>query len=389
MQATRKPMVKATKRGVLFLLLLSGTIATSACSSFQRDKNIVHVGFDRGWARQTTDPDYLGHRHPAMITPIVTPDIVVAGNGIDGVVAFRRSSGHRIWKKDVHNGTEGLFLDGDNGLFFGGNDGRFYSIDVLTGNLTWNYPLNSESTAAPTVQGKFIFHMAMNGTLYALEKDSGRVLWVKSKPLKTPLSIRGTTQPVFSDGKVYVGHSDGIFSVYNAVDGSVIWEKQLSERNKFNDIDSRPVVTDMCVLVATYSESLNCLDKATGALRWTMTEGGSARPIFVNNNEIFYTTDLAVYIIDLPSGKIKKSHKVPEKIGIPTGAVPYKSWIIVGYSEGPVVLMDKESGEWVDTFYPGRGVSATPFVDKESGDIFVVSNQANVYKLNVKMGVIR
>ncbi|MCC6138904.1 MAG: PQQ-binding-like beta-propeller repeat protein [Bdellovibrionaceae bacterium] len=360
-----------------------------SCSSFKRDKNYVNIEFERGWSRDTVSTDYLGYRHPAMVTPVLSKDIIVTGNGTDAVAAFSRKSGHLLWKKNIKNGTEGIFFDNEGGVFFGGNDGRFYSVDIQTGKLDWNYPLNSESTVAPTVQGKFIFHMAMNGTLYALEKESGRVLWVKAKSLKSTLTVRGSAQPIFSDGKIYAGHSDGMFTAYNAADGAVLWEKQLSDKSKFNDIDARPLVAGDCILVATYSESLFCLDKQTGQTRWTLSDGGSARPIYVEGQDVYYTTDAAIMIVDLKSGKVRKSHKVKSDVGIPTGAVPYKSWVVVGFSEGPLVLMDKETGEWVDTFYPGRGVSATPALDGATGEVFLVSNQANIYKLNIKSGVVR
>lgn len=380
-----------TKMGntLVCISLMSLLFTALGCSSLRRTKNYDRVQFERAWARDTVSTAYMGYNHPAMVTPIVTKNIIVTGNGIDKVAAFSRKSGHQLWEKTVKQGTEGIYFDSQNGVFFGGNDGRFYSVELQTGRLDWNYPLNSESTAAPTVQGKFIFHMAMNGTLYALEKESGRVLWVKSKPLKSALTVRGTAQPIFSDGKIYAGHSDGMFTAYNAADGSVVWEKQLSDKNKFNDIDSRPVVTDNCILVASYSEALFCLDKTTGATKWMLSEGGSARPIFVEGQNVFYTTDTAIMIVDLNSGKVKKNHKVKSEVGIPTGAIPYKSWIVVGFSDGPLALVDKDSGEWVDTFYPGRGVSATPALDATKGEVYVVSNQANIYKLKIKSGAIQ
>jgi hypothetical protein len=44
--------------------------------------------------------------------------------------------------------------------------------------------------------------------------------------------------------------------------------------------------------------------------------------------------------------------------------------------------MDRDTGAWDDTFATGRGVSAAPTV-LENGEVYVVSNQANVYKLYV------
>lgn len=377
MRAVNRKMGKATF-GLLSLLLLIG------CSSLETSNKNQPVQFERQWSRGTVDDKYMGQRYQASVTPVLSPDIIVTGNGTDSVVAFSRESGHQVWKKNIRYGTEGLFFDQEKGVFFGANDGRFYNVDLATGVLGWNYPLNSESTAAPLIVGQYVYHMAMNGTLYAIEKESGRVLWVKAKSLKSNLSIRGTAQPVFADGKIYAGHADGMFTAYNAVDGAIVWEKQLSERSKFNDIDARPLVTEECILVATYSEALYCLDKTNGDTRWVLNEAGSSRPITAEGRHIFYATDEAVLVIDLGSGKILKTHKTKPGFGMPTGAVPYKSWLIVGFNDGPLVLMDKETGEWVDTFYPGRGVNATPALDEKKGEVYLVSNQANIYKLRIK-----
>lgn len=359
---------------IILLLLMAG------CSS----KPDIHrnIYFQRSWSRETVTPKYLGYRPPAMISPVLLGDSVISGNGVDGISAFNRKSGKVLWKLPIRNGAEGVFADSKSGVFLGGNNGKFYYLNPETGAVQWSYSLNSESTSAPLVQGNFIFHMAMNGAFYCMEKESGRVLWVKTRPPKDAITIRGTTQPVYADGKVFVGYSDGYFVAYNAVDGGIAWEKPLSDNKKFNDVDARPAITDSCIVVANYSDTLYCLDRATGATKWSLNEGGSSQPIQVSGNDIFYSTESAVMIVDLTSGKPRKRWNIDKKWGQPTAAFPYKNWIVFALSEGPVVLMDRDTGAWDDTFFTGRGVSAAPTV-LENGEVFVVSNQANVYKLRI------
>jgi len=125
------------------------------------------------------------------------------------------------------------------------------------------------------------------------------------------------------------------------------------------------------------------LDRNSGTTKWQLSEGGSSQPIQVDKDQIIYSTDSAVMIVDGNSGKPVKRWNIDKKWGQPTTAVPYKKWLVFGLSEGPMVLLDRETGHWDDTFYTGRGVSAAPTVLPESGEIFVVSNQANVYKFYV------
>jgi len=317
-----------------------------------------------------------------MITPVVMDEKVITGNGVDGVMAFSKKSGHMIWQKPIRNGAEGVFADSKSGVFLGANDGKFYYLNPENGKTQWSYSLGSESTSAPLVRGNFVYHVAGNGAFYCLEKESGRVLWVKTRPPKDAITIRGTTPPVFADGKVFVGFSDGYFVAYNATDGGIVWEKKLSDNKKFNDVDAKPALTETCIIVANYADSLYCLDKANGQIRWQLNEGGSSQPIYVSGSDVIYSTESAILIVDVNSGKPRKRWNIDKKWGQPTMATPYKNWLVFALSDGPVVLMDRDTGAWDDTFYTGRGVSAAPTV-LESGEVYIISNQANIYKLNI------
>lgn len=357
-------------------------VFSAACTSGPRDKH-RNVYLKRSWSRDTQTSKYLGYRHPASITPVVFGDAVISGNAVDGIKAFSRKSGHQLWHVPLKRGAEGVFADTKSGVFLGSNDGKFYHLNSESGSVEWSYALNSESTSAPLVQGNFIFHMAMNGTFYCLEKESGRVIWVKTRPPKDNITVRGTTQPVFVDGKVMVGYSDGYFVAYNAADGGQVWEKQISDNRKFNDVDTTPAITDSCVAVANVTDTLYCLDKNTGQIRWQLAEGGGTQPIQTLGNNLVFSSDSSVMIVDGHSGKPIKRWDIEKKWGRPTSAVPYKKWLIFGLSEGPVVVMDQDTGHWDETFFTGRGVTAPPTVVPDTGEVFVVSQQANVYKLNV------
>jgi outer membrane protein assembly factor BamB len=368
---------------ILFFVLGAFLFLGCSTSTGKKKSRWQAAELARSWSRSTVDESYIGIRQPAVVHPLVQKDRVLVGNSIDGLISFNAKTGHQQWKLELKNGLEGVSIDDQQGVYFGANNGQFYHLNGETGSIVWSFPLGSESVSSPLIQGNFIYHMTMNGSLFCLEKETGRVLWVKSRPPKDSVTVRGTTSPVFFDGKVGVGYSDGYFVAYTAVDGSLAWEKQLGDSKKFNDVDATPVVTDKCLLASNVSESLFCLDKANGSILWRLDEGGSSQPVAVADGTVYFSLENALLKIDLASGKIKKRFDIDKKWGILSGAIPYKNWLLFGLSEGPLVLMDRESGQWVDTFYPGRGVSIAPQVVAETGDVYLLSNQANIYKMKV------
>ncbi len=364
----------------LFLSLVS-VLAGVSCATPTKSR-WKPVTLERAWSRSTVADSYYGALQPAVITPQVQKDILISGNSIDGIQAFHAKSGNSLWKLPLKNGLEGVTFDDKNNVYFGADNGQFYHLNGLTGEVIWSFSLGSESVSSPLIQGNFIFHTTMNGSLFCIERETGRVLWVKSRPAKDSVTVRGTTSPVFFDGKVAVGYSDGYFVVYTAIDGSVAWEKALGDNKKYNDVDARPIVTDKCILVATVAETLFCMDKANGNIVWRLDEGGTSQTVCVENDTIYLSQENAILKVNLPSGKVIKRFPIDKKWGMVTGAALYKNWLVFGLSAGPLVVMDKESGEWVDTFASGRGITAIPAVS-DTGEIYITSNQANVYKLRM------
>ena len=87
----------------------------------------------RQWSRSTLNKPYLHFRHMNRMSPILTDELVIQGNAVEGIKAFGRDSGRKIWSFSVRNGVEGgAVLDGDN-LYFGAGDGRFYCLSVQNG----------------------------------------------------------------------------------------------------------------------------------------------------------------------------------------------------------------------------------------------------------------
>lgn len=338
---------------------------------------------ERVWARKTLIKPYYQFRHFNRMSPVLTDKVVIQGNPVDGIKAFDRMSGQEKWALTFKNGVEGgATISGDK-VYFGANNGQFYCVNVKDGSIAWSHPLHSESLTAPLVQGGYVFHLTGNNTLHALDSKTGRSLWVKTKPVKAVMTIRTQTSPTFSNGNIYVGFSDGHFSAFNAESGREIWSKRIGDDKKFNDVDATAVVTDKCILVSSFANALYCLDKKTGSTLWRHDQGGF-NSVFVHEGKIYYPTGAGeIHILDAPSGKLLK--RILIKKGLATEVIAFKDWLIYGESNGPLVLRNKNTLVTEARFFPGRGLFARPTLDREKGEVFIQSNDANLFKLKVSV----
>ena len=339
------------------------------------------VKLSREWARSTLQSPHYQFRYFNRMPPILTSDLVIQGNAVDGIKAFDRETGHAKWQLAFKNGVEGGAVTDGNKLFFGANNGQFYSVNAATGDILWTYPLNSESLTQPLVEGNIVFHITGNNTVYAFNKDSGQCLWIKTNSIKSTMTLRGQTAPVYDKGIVYIGFSDGNFAAFNSQNGRELWSKRLGDDKKFTDVDATAYITDRCVLVASYANSLYCLDKQSGDILWRH-DVGAFNAAIVDDGKIYYPTAAGeIHILDASSGKQLK--KIVDIKGLSTELLVMGEWLVYGESNGSVVLRDKNSLEIKDRFNPGRGIFATPTVDPKKKEIYFISNEANIFKLKV------
>ena len=91
-------MTKLSRR---FLLLTALTIMTG-CGVLQKQTvQRKTLEFDKKWVRSTLLTDYLKYRVIHRFQPILHKGMVIQGNAIDGIVAYDRNTGVKVWKKYI------------------------------------------------------------------------------------------------------------------------------------------------------------------------------------------------------------------------------------------------------------------------------------------------
>ncbi|MEZ6122025.1 MAG: PQQ-binding-like beta-propeller repeat protein [Planctomycetaceae bacterium] len=72
----------------------------------------------------------------------------------------------------------------DTSVILATKDNRVFSVDIMTANTEWTYPMGRAVRQAPIVIGSHVFVVTQNGTLTKLERDKASTEW--GRPVETP-----------------------------------------------------------------------------------------------------------------------------------------------------------------------------------------------------------
>lgn len=335
---------------------------------------------EKSWVRNTLASEYLKARRIHRFAPIVTDDLVITGNSIDSIVAYDRHTAHERWRFLAKDGCEGGAQIADDTLYFGSGDGQLYALQMATGRVLWSYPLKAEGIARPLVHAGVVYVLGGNNVAHALNAKTGKLLWQYNRREASNLSIRGGSQPAVVEQTVLVGFSDGSLVALNKASGTMAWEVNLNRNKRFRDVDATPVVDGNVIYISSYDGSLYALNKNDGRIIWNVDEGGYDEVLLAGNTVFFSSTSGKTMALDKGSGKIIWSRE--NKRGIATGPAIYKGVLMVGEMDGALLFYDARTGEFLNRFEPGRGVTSRVTVEPKSGELYFMSTDANLYALH-------
>jgi len=134
----------------------------------------------------------------------------------------------------------------------------------LSGDLRWHFKYQGNSRdwldTTPAGTNDRLFVVSSAGSVFALERDSGEMLWQI-----TPGDKWGLSPPVVDGEKLYVGFKRGLLAL-DANNGRILWTFE-SER----PVVAAPLLIGDTLYVAGHDHNLYALDKVTGELHWLHT----------------------------------------------------------------------------------------------------------------------
>jgi len=234
-------------------------------------------------------------------------------------------------------------------LFFVNNSGTAYALDADTGKLLWKRDVGRLNASSPAYHKGRLYIVNLDpGHIVKLDAKTGKIIWKRSLP------GRAESSPLVLGRTVYFGCENGYLYALSTGRGNIRWATQLG-----GPVKSAPAFRDGVLYVGDYGGYMNAVDAGNGHLIW---QSGSLGPGFGGTGE-FYSTPAVAF------GRV-----------------------YVGNNDGRVYSYDQSDGAlaWTHStggyVYSGPTVAQTPHT---APTVYIGSFDGNIYALNARNGETR
>jgi outer membrane protein assembly factor BamB len=379
--------------GVAALLLaLSGVFSGCAIFEDEDDEEAkpaklvdfdAEKSFDRVWSDSVGDGQgELFYR----LRPVVMGDRIVVAAFNGEVEAFNRFDGDSLWDVDIDAPITGGVGAGGAVVTVGTQDGLVWGLNADTGEVLWKTPVNAEVLAAPQTDGVIVAVATVDGHLHGLDAATGAVRW-RYAAAAPALTLRASAAPLIVNDLVIAGFANGRVVAVSAADGKPVWEvragipKGSSEIERLIDVASDPVFSDGTLFVVSYQGMLSAIDVQSGRKLWERDASSYAG---------LGDSYSSLYVVD-PKGTVTAFAKNNQGVRWEqtalarrqlSGAAAWQDYVAVGDIEGYVHLLAQNDGRFVAREkVNGDGVRAQPIAVDDM--LYVLGNGGKIaaYKL--------
>ncbi len=269
-------------------------------------------------------------------------------------------------------------------VYFASGD-RVYAVNAKTGSLRWRYPaeqqLNASVKGSPLYYEGKIYFGASDGNLYALNASDGKYLWA----FKTGGAIRGSA--IVANGVLYVGSDDNALYAIDPDSGESKWAGGFRTQD---DIAMTPCVAGGLVIIASQDSNVYAANEATGKIRWVYRVPAAIKiPPVVLGDFVFLGAGNAITCLSLRSGQQRWSIPLPaDPSAAPAAAnnviyVPCKNRKIYAVSIAGKLAWPKPIDLDCDTSCPPTVANNLLFVACERGTVSAYSVETGDLKWKI------
>jgi len=164
--------------------------------------------------------------------------LIVVGSQSGEVVALDETTGEELWRQRLSSEVLAPAKVSGDYVVVRTADGRLTAISASSGNVLWNYQravplLSLRGVSSPVIEGQSVLAGYDNGKLVALELNDGKVIWERSVAIpsgRTELDrlVDIDADPVIYNGIVYVVAFQGSIAALDVDTGQPLWDREMS-----------------------------------------------------------------------------------------------------------------------------------------------------------------
>ncbi len=188
-------------------------------------------------------------------------------------------------------------------LYVGSLDHNLYALDAQTGALRWSFKTNDSILSAPTISDGKVYFGSNDGNMYVVDAQTGTELLkfsiLASQKKTTEPGIYAT--PLVDSTTIYA--VNGTLVALDMQSGTIRW--QFSTSSPLDQIIGNPIMFESSIIAPTM-DAIYAIDTATGEPIWKFSaiEGGVFySPILQDGNIYFGDSSGFLYIISAKKGQ--------------------------------------------------------------------------------------
>jgi eukaryotic-like serine/threonine-protein kinase len=272
-----------------------------------------------------------------------------------------RNSGDILWSFQTEGAVWGSPLIFKKAIYVGSDDFQLYALNKNSGEAIWTFKTNGAIRSKPavvqTASGDLLIFTSDDGYLYALEIANGKQMWRthigNETEWETREKIGGETSPlgydylqsspVFDNGRIFIGSSDGNIYSLQADNGQVVWKYPTETK-----VRATPTIADGIVYIGSWDKSMYALDAETGTLRWEVPIGGQVQTSALVHDNMVYTASrkASVVALDIATGLLIWEFSYGRNMWVESSPVLVETTLYIGSSGSKVVYgLDSQTGE--------------------------------------------
>lgn len=303
----------------------------------------------------------------SRLRPVYAYDKLYAADRHGVVVAMEPATGKILWEKNFAQfRSEGMLSSvtklwrsgetariggiavADRHVFIGTENGYVAALDAQTGELVWDATVPGEVLAAPAADEGVLVVNTGSGSLFGFNTRTGEQLW-RHEGDTPPLTLRGISGPIASNGGTIVGTPTGKIQVNLIESGVLAWETAIAkpsgatELERIVDIDTTPVLFGGTIYTVSYNGTLAAVELRSGRIIWNR-EYASFRNLTIDGNKMFVVDNSSnVYALDRRNGVELWSQGGLKSRSV-TAATPVGEYVVVGDNWGFLHWIEQETG---------------------------------------------
>lgn len=253
----------------------------------------------QAWSTQIGQGQTRKHRITA--TPVADRGRIFTMDSV-GLVSALNAEGAILWQVDLSPARDGadasgggLAVDGET-LYATTAFGRLFAIDASSGDIAWQQNLDAAGSAPPAVAGGIVYVVGGDSRAWAIDAGTGRINWTLSG-VPSVQSLTGGGAPAigrslaifpFANGDVEAVFRRGGFNRWTA---AVSGGREGFAVSTVTEIASDPVISNGRVYVGNFSGRLAAFNATTGSRIWTAQNGALGSIVPVGSNDLFTISD--------------------------------------------------------------------------------------------------